>query len=81
MATAAEAFERIRQEEQSLKFEQALKTLAGLAGPPFQSLVGKVDDWAKRVVRTRNDHVVHYGLRGDPDGESLYWLTGSLVFI
>ena len=81
MATAAEAFARIRQDEQSVKFEQALKALAGLAGAPFQSMIGGVDDWAKRVVRTRNDHIVHYGLRGDPDSEFLYWLTGSLYVL
>ena len=81
MVTAAEAFERIRRRKQNLLLRQALKTLADLAGPPFQSVVGDVDGWAKRVVRTRNDHVVHRGLRGDPDGESLYWLTGSLYVL
>ena len=78
MATAAEAFERIRQRKQRTPLRRALRTLASLAGPPFQALVGDVDGWAKRVVRTRNEHVVHRGLCGDPDGESLYWLTGSV---
>ena len=78
MVTAAEAFERIRLQEQDVKFKPALKRLAALAGTPFQSMVGDVNRWATRVVRTRNEHVVHRGLCGDPEGESLYWLTGSL---
>lgn len=81
MVTAAEAFERIRQGKQDLNFKRALRTLAALAGPSFQSVVGDVDGWATRVVRTRNDHVVHRGLCGDPDGESLYWLTGSVYVL
>lgn len=78
MVTAAEAFERIRRQKQDVKFKPALKRLVALAGPPFQSMVGDVNRWATKVVRTRNEHVVHRGLRGDPDGESLYWLTGSV---
>lgn len=82
MVTAVEAFERIRQHQRQRRgktyLEQALRTLVNLAGTPFRALVGDVDRWAKRVVRTRNEHVVHRGLRGDPDGESLYWLTGSV---
>ena len=81
MVTAAEAFERIRLQEQDVKFKPALKRLVALAGTPFQSMVEDVDSWATRVVRTRNEHVVHRGLRGDPDGESLYWLTGSVYVL
>ena len=38
MVTAAEAFERIRLRKQDVNFKRALQTLAGLAGPPFQSV-------------------------------------------
>lgn len=86
MATAAEAFERIRLQKQGVKRKltldkRTLKRLVDLAGPPFQSMVEDVNSWATRVVRTRNEHVVHRGLRGDPDGESLYWLTGSVYVL
>ncbi len=86
MATAAEAFERIRLREQGVKRKltldkRTLKGLVALAGPPFQSMVEDVNRWATRVVQTRNEHVVHRGLSKDPDGESLYWLTGSVYVL
>lgn len=81
MVTAAEAFERIRLDKQQVKLKPALMTLADLAGPPFRSVVGDVNGWATRVVRTRKEHVVHFGLCDAPDGESLYWLTSSLYVL
>ena len=81
MVTAAETFARIRRQEQNFKFKTALETLTGHAGAPFQSVVDDVDSWAKCVVRTRDNHVVHRGLQGDADGESLYWLTASVYIL
>ena len=82
MVTAAEAFYRIRvQTRKREPLERMLKRLADLAGLPFQSMLGDVDGWATRVVRTRNEHVVHRGLGGEPDGESLYWLTGAVYVL
>ena len=81
MVTAAETFARIQRQKQNFKFKTALETLAGHAGAPFQSVVDEVGPWAKRVVRTRDNHVVHRGLQGDADGESLYWLTASLYVL
>ena len=81
MVTAAEAYERVRLNQQNVNLKRALKKLAEKAGPPFQSTVGDVNGWATRVVRTRTEHVVHRGLRGDPHGELLYWLTEALYVL
>ena len=81
MVTAAEAFERIRLQEQNINCKNALEALASRAGAPFRSVVDDVRPWAKRVVRIRSEHVVHRGLHDDHNGESLYWLTASLYIL
>ena len=81
MVAAAEAIERIQQNKQTFKLKQALKKLADQAGLPFLSVIGHPDRWAESVVRTRDNHVVHFGLRGDPEGEALYWLTRSVYIL
>ena len=81
MVTAAETFARIRLQQQNFNWSKELKNLACHAGHPFQSVVYDVRKWAERVVRTRINYVVHRGLRGDPDGEPLYWLTSSLYVL
>ena len=81
LVAAAEAFERIRLQQGKINFKKALETLACHAGAPFQSVVDDVGACAKRVVRIRKEHVVHRGLHGDPDGESLYWLIASLYIL
>ena len=79
--TAAETFARIKLQKQSFKFNKELERLAINAGAPFRSVVGDIPSWVKLVVRTRNNHVVHRGKHGNPDGESLYWLSCSLYIL
>ena len=81
MITAAEAFERVRLDKQDVNLKRALRKLAEVAGPPFQAMIGDIDGWATRVVRTRNEHVVHRGRSGDPHGELLYWHTCALYVL
>ena len=77
--TAAEAFERLRRGEQSVKLNDGLRELICAVGKPFRDLVADVNSWVSRIVQTRDNYVVHPGLRGDPDGEDLYWKT-ELVY-
>ena len=81
MVTAAETFARIQCQKQNFDFSKKLKMLANNAGAPFRSVVDDVSKWANLVVRIRNNNVVHRGLRNNPDGEVLYWLTGSLYIL
>ena len=76
--TAAEAFRRIQLGRQSLNFGRELPVLAKQAGDAFEELVGDVDKWAKRVVRTRDNLVVHRGLRGGANTYDVLWLADSL---
>ena len=76
--TAAEAFRRIQLGRQSLNFARELPVLAQQAGDAFKELVGDVDKWAKRVVRTRDNVVVHRGLRGGANTYDVLWLADSL---
>ena len=77
--TAAETFERIRRKKQIVKLSDGLRELVCAVGKPFQDLVADVNRWASRIVQTRDNFVVHPGLRGNPDGEDLYWKT-ELVY-
>ena len=76
--TAAEAFRRIQLGEQNLNLAQELPVLAQQAGDAFKELVGDIDRWAKRVVQTRVNVVVHRGLRGGADSYDVIWLADSL---
>ena len=80
--TAAEALVRIKkQSTKSLNMSKELKELGGLAGGSFDALVGDVDCWVKRVVRSRVNDVFHRGTQRtkalplDVMSESLYFLT------
>ena len=77
--TAAETFERIRREQQIVKLNDGLRELICAVGKPFRDLVADVNRWVSRIVQTRDNFVVHPGLRGNPDGEDLYWKT-ELVY-
>ena len=77
--TAAETFERIRRNKQIVKLNDGLRELICAVGKPFRDLVADVNRWVNRIVQTRDNYVVHPGLRGDPDGEDLYWKT-ELVY-
>ena len=76
--TAAEAFRRIQLGKQQLNLAQELPILAQQAGDAFKDLVGDVDNWAKRVIQTRTNIVVHRGLRHGADGYDVIWLADSL---
>lgn len=76
--TAAEALRRIQLGEQNLNLARELTVLAQLAGDVFQELVGDVDKWAKRVVQTRINIVVHRGLQGGANAYDVIWLADSL---
>ena len=75
---AAEAMRRIQLQKQSLNFHRELRVLIGQAGKPFATLVGDVDSWSNRVVRTRNNYVVHAGLNKVEAVNDLYLLSESL---
>ena len=81
VAIAAEAVERIRTQEQDLKFQPALERLAENAGDTFEALVDDVKSWSRELVRVRVNQIVHRGLRGDIDGSRLYDLTESLYYL
>lgn len=76
--TAAEAFRRIQLREQNFKLAKELPVLAQQAGDTFKDLVGDIDKWAKRVVRTRANIVVHRGLHGGTDESEIIWLADSI---
>ena len=76
--TAAEAIRRIQLRRQNLNLGHELPVLAQQAGDAFKDLVGDVDNWAKRVIQTRVNIVVHRGLRGKADGYDVIWLADSL---
>ena len=76
--TAAETFRRIQLGQQNLNLARQLPALAQQAGDVFKELVGEVNQWAKRVVQTRANIVVHRGLRSGADGYDVIWLADSL---
>ena len=76
---AAETFERIRRDEPTINLKKGLCALVSAVGKPFRDLVADVNRWASRIAKTRDNYVVHPGLRGNPDGEDLYWKT-ELVY-
>ena len=78
---AAEAFERIRLQQQDINFSDALKGLAKLAGAPFGVMVDDVNTWASEIVRARINHLVHRGLHGNLEGQRMYFLSESLYFL
>lgn len=79
--TAAESLERIRLNQQNFNLKKGLKRLACDAGDTFETLVGDVDAWTSKVVRTRMNTVVHPGLRGKAEGSYLYFLSESIYFL
>ena len=85
LAAAAETLERIRISKPGRNADvdllDALRKLAGESGDAFRNLVSDIDSWAKTVVRTRNQDVVHRGLRKDADGAQLRWLSESLYYL
>lgn len=52
---------------------------ANYAGGPFKSLAGNMDEWARRVIQTRN-RFIHYDAKKPyrADGATLHFLSESL---
>lgn len=63
---AAETFERIRRNDQTVNLKKALCELVSAVGKPFRDLVADVNRWASHIAQTRDNYVVHPGLRGEP---------------
>ena len=78
---AAETLIRIRKEEQHVNLKQGLQELAGEVDAIFPPLIGDLTAWAGEVVRTRDNFVVHPGLRGNSDGYRLYLLSESIYLL
>ena len=78
---AAEALARIRAGQQNINLRMELEGLAGYAGDVFLSIVDDSDLWAKRVVRVRDNNIVHIGLRRDIGSFSLQLLSESLYYL
>ena len=78
---AAETLIRIRKNEQDVNLNKGLQDLAGVVDSVFAPLVGDLAEWAQEVVRTRDNYVVHPGLRGSSDGYRLYLLSESIYLI
>ena len=78
--TSAEALVRIRIQKQNFNFKLELTNLCELAGSEFAQLAGNVDLWISRVIRLRNNKVVHPGIWSDSQlwPNDLYWIAESI---
>lgn len=75
---AAEMLLRIRQGKQDIKLGVGLEGLTRDITSLFEPLVGDARAWTREVVQTRDNHVVHPGLRGNKDGLRLYLLSETI---
>ena len=75
---AAEMLVRIRQKDNRVNLGAALEDLAQEVWRLFEPLVGDLKRWVREVVQTRDNNVVHPGLRGNKDGHRLYLLSESI---
>ena len=78
---AAETLIRIRKKKQRINLKEGLHDLARGIDSLFAPLVGDPLQWAGEVVRTRDNYVVHPGLRGNSDGYRLYLLSESIYVL
>ena len=81
VCTAAEALRRIQKGKQNLNLGNELKVLTDEAGGIFSELVGDVDKWSSKVIRTRQNDVVHPGLRDGVGAIALEVLADSIYFL
>ena len=79
--TAVETLIRIRKKEQHVNLKKGLQELAGEVDAVFAPIVRNLTEWAREVVRTRDNFVVHPGLRGNSDGYRLYLLSESIYLL
>ena len=78
---AAETLIRIRKKKPRINLKEELHDLARQLDNLFVTLVGDPFEWAGQVVRTRDNFVVHPGLRGNSDGYRLYLLSESIYIL
>ena len=78
--TSAETLVRIRIKRQTFNFNHELASLCEFAGNEFTQLVGDVDLWKSRVIKLRNNKVVHPGIWSDSQlwPSDLYWIAESI---
>lgn len=78
--TSAETLVRIRIQKQTFKFKHELTSLCELAGSEFAQLIGDVELWISRVIKLRNNKVVHPGIWRDLElwPSDLYWIAESI---
>ena len=65
---AVETLIRIRRNTNDIKLRKALGDLVQEVDSLFGPLVGDLKRWTQEVVRSRDNYVVHPGLRGNSDG-------------
>ena len=78
---AVETLIRIRRNKNSITLRKALGDLVQEVDSLFGPLVGDLKGWTQEVVRTRDNYVVHPGLRGNSDGYRLYLLSESIYVL
>lgn len=81
VCTAAEALRRIQLEQQNFNLSRELRKLTDMAGGLFLDLVGDVDKWSNKVIRTRQNDVVHPGLHDELEPNELEVLADSMYFL
>ena len=78
---AVETLIRIRRNKNGITLRKALGDLVQEVDSLFGPLVGDLKRWTQEVVRTRDNYVVHPGLRGNSDGYRLYLLSESIYVL
>ena len=78
---AVETLIRIQRNKNSITLRKALGDFVQEVDSLFGPLVGDLKGWTQEVVRTRDNYVVHPGLRGNSDGYRLYLLSESIYVL
>ncbi len=78
---AAEALARIKVGKQQVNLGMELASLGHEAGETFKVLVGDIATWAKTIVRTRDNFVVHPGLHEYVNSPQMFFLGESLYLL
>lgn len=79
-AAALEAFDRVTHTKQEY-FRDRLSRCVGIAGEPFERLVGDVESWLDVIRDDRNDVAHHLGRRSRDDAPHQYFLAESLYWL
>jgi len=79
-AAALEAFDRVTHPKQEY-FRDRLARCVGIAGEPFERLVGDVESWLDVIRDDRNDVAHHLGRRSRDDAPHQYFLAESLYWL